>query len=72
MKGAVQQKHGTTIVIVENAVEEAKRLSSSSFKIFPFDCMKVIKHITSIDGAAMLWKCGWTYDPMGRKMLEVL
>ena len=54
MKGAVQQKHGTTIVIAENAVEEAKRLSSSSFKIIPFDCMKMIKHITSIDGAVLI------------------
>lgn len=51
---AIQQKHGTTIVIAENAVDEAKRLASSSFKITPFDCMKMIKHITSIDGAVLI------------------
>lgn len=51
---AIQQKHGTTIVIAENAVDEAKRLAFSSFKITPFDCMKMIKHITSIDGAVLI------------------
>lgn len=54
VKEAIQQKHGTTIVIAENAVEEARRLSSSSFKIAPFDCMNMIKHITSIDGAVLI------------------
>lgn len=54
VKEAIQQKHGTTIVIAQNADEEAKRLASSSFKIAPFCCMKMIKHITSIDGAALI------------------
>lgn len=54
VKEAIHQKHGTTIVIAENANEEAKRLASSSFKITPFDCIKMIKHITSIDGAVLI------------------
>lgn len=54
VRKAIQQKHGTTIVIAENAEEEAIRLDSSSFKIVPFDCKKMIKHITSIDGAVLI------------------
>lgn len=51
---AILQKHGTIVVIAENAAEEAKRLVSSSFKISPFYCVKMIKHITSIDGAILI------------------
>ena len=61
VKEAIQQKHGTTIVIAENADDEAKRLSSSSFKITPFDCVKMIKHITSIDGAVLVDTNGVCY-----------
>lgn len=50
---AIHQKHGTTVVIAENAKDEANRLISSSFKISPTYSERMIKHITSIDGAVL-------------------
>lgn len=61
VKEAIQQKHGTTIVIAENADDEAKRLAFSSFKITPFDCANMVKHITSIDGAVLIDTNGVCY-----------
>lgn len=61
VRAAIQQKHGTTIVIAENADDEAKRLAFSGFKITPFDCVKMIKHITSIDGAVLIDTNGVCY-----------
>lgn len=50
---AIHQKHGTTVVIAENAKDEANRLTSSSFKISLTYSKRMIKHITSIDGAVL-------------------
>lgn len=61
VKEAIQQNHGTTIVIAENANDEAKRLAFSSFKITPFDCANMVKHITSIDGAVLIDTKGVCY-----------
>lgn len=61
VKEAIQQQHGTTIVIAENADDEANRLAFSSFKITPFDCANMVKHITSIDGAVLIDTKGVCY-----------
>lgn len=55
---AIKQKHGTTIVITNNAKDEARRLSYSCFKLVPTNSDNIIEYITSIDGAILL-------DPKG-------
>ncbi len=52
---ATKQKHGTMLVISDNAVEEAKRLGKQSFPLKPFKLSeKTVHQITSIDGAVLL------------------
>lgn len=54
---ATEQKHGTMVVISENAAEEAERLNRQCFKI---ESKKIdstmIKQITNIDGAVLIDK----------------
>ncbi|MFA9379325.1 MAG: diadenylate cyclase [Lachnotalea sp.] len=54
IKNAVTQSHGTTVVITDKAKDEAKRLSTSSFLISPVYADKMIKYLTSIDGAILI------------------
>lgn len=58
---ARNQKHGTMVVITDEAVSEADRLSQNSFPIILDDVidLEFIDGITSIDGAVML-------DPYGK------
>lgn len=55
MLEASHQKHGTIIVISENAMSETNRLKSQSFRVEPTEITPVIvKEITSIDGAVLI------------------
>jgi hypothetical protein len=47
VKMAILQKHGTNVVIAENAKDEANRLTSSCFKISLSYSERMIKNITS-------------------------
>lgn len=52
---ATEQKHGTLIIISNNAINEVKRLENQSTNIEPLlPDKKIIKSITSIDGAVIL------------------
>ena len=52
---ATDQKHGTMIVISDQAQTEAQRLGSQSFPINPMKLSRaMVKNITSIDGALLL------------------
>lgn len=61
---AKKQKHGTMIVVSDNAKEEAKRLSKNSFAIVPKEIndLNFIYSLTSIDGAVMLDQTGKCYS----------
>jgi hypothetical protein len=55
---ATEQKHGTLIIISNNARNEVKRLENQSTNIEPLLLdEKIIKSITSIDGAVILDTC---------------
>lgn len=57
---ASEQKHGTMVVITNNAIEEAERLSSQCLKIRPtYLSSEIMKLVTSIDGAVLM-------DPKGK------
>ena len=63
---AKKQKHGTSIVISEEAKEEAERLCSLNrgIKTTPIDLFensKIIKAVTSIDGAVLIDENGICY-----------
>jgi hypothetical protein len=52
---ACKQKHGTMIVVVEDAAEEATRLSQQGTPITPCRLSaEVIRRVTTIDGAVLL------------------
>jgi DNA integrity scanning protein DisA with diadenylate cyclase activity len=52
---ATKQKHGTMLVISENAINEAERLGKQCFPLKPIKLNdKLIQQITSIDGAVLL------------------
>lgn len=52
---ATKQKHGTMLVISDNAANEAERLGKQCFPLKPLKLTeKVIQQITSIDGAVLL------------------
>ncbi len=52
---ATEQKHGTLIIISNNAINEVKRLENQSTNIEPLlPDENIIKSITSIDGAVIL------------------
>jgi DisA bacterial checkpoint controller nucleotide-binding len=52
---ACQQKHGTMIVVVEDAAEESTRLSRQATPITPCRLSdKIIRRVTAIDGAVLL------------------
>jgi len=56
---ATKQRHGTMLVISENAVQESDRLGNQCFPTEPLILSKSIIHqITSIDGAVLLDKHG--------------
>lgn len=56
---ATEQKHGTLIIISNNASEEAERLQHQSINIEPLLLSEeLIRNITSIDGAVLLDKRG--------------
>lgn len=61
---AKQQKHGTMIVISDQAESEANRLSKNSFAIVPKEIsdLNLIYNLTSIDGAVMLDHRGKCYS----------
>ena len=52
---ATQQKHGTTLVISDNAARESERLGKQSFPLKPLKLNgRVIRQVTAIDGAVLL------------------
>ncbi len=52
---ATKQKHGTILVVSDNAVRESERLGKQSFPLKPLKLNdKAIRRITSIDGAVLL------------------
>lgn len=54
---ATKQKHGTMLVITDNAKEEAERLGRQSFSLKPLKLsVNIIQQITSIDGSVLLDK----------------
>jgi DNA integrity scanning protein DisA with diadenylate cyclase activity len=56
---ATKQKHGTMIVISDNAKAEAERLGNQSFLINPLKLtVGIINQITSIDGSVIIDKDG--------------
>lgn len=56
---AIEQPHGTMLVITENAKKEAKRLNNQCFQVAPIRLGKeYFKSVTAIDGAVLL-------DPQG-------
>lgn len=62
VNSATEQKHGTLIVISKKAQDEAKRLENQSTNIEPLlPDEKIIKSITSIDGAVILDASGICY-----------
>lgn len=56
---AIEQKHGTMLVILEDAAKEAERLQGQSTRIKPVKLdAEVLRYVTSIDGAVLV-------DPQG-------
>ena len=59
---AAKEKHGTTLVIAENAEEEAERLCSQAILIEPIALKpELLKQITPIDGAVLINPLGTCY-----------
>ena len=59
---ASAEKHGTMLVIVEDAAAEAKRLGNQATVVVPFPATpQLIKHVTPIDGAVLLGLDGKCY-----------
>lgn len=60
IKSAINEKHGTMLVFLEDAVSEVNRLSSVGFpvKINENELELCIRSITSIDGAVIIDKSG--------------
>jgi hypothetical protein len=55
VKAAVTEKHGTMLVIVADAPQEAQRLANQATVIEPCSATgKLIEHVTPIDGAVLL------------------
>jgi len=55
VKQAIQAKHGTLLVISENAEQEAKRLSTQGTPLVPCTLTPhLLRHLTPIDGAIIL------------------
>lgn len=55
VRGAIEQKHGTLLVVSEQAVEEAARLAAQATPVKPVDLSDaVIRRVTGIDGAVLL------------------
>jgi hypothetical protein len=55
VESAATEKHGTLLVVLDDAVAEASRLASQATVIHP--CMmtpELIKHVTPIDGAVLM------------------
>ncbi len=49
------EKHGTMLVVVEDAADEARRLGKQGTTIQPWSATpELIKHVTAIDGAVLL------------------
>jgi hypothetical protein len=58
--GATELGYGTTLVISEDAASESRRLGSQGIPVQPVDAgQKLLKSVTSVDGAVIL-------DPLGR------
>ena len=54
---ATKQKHGTMLVITDNAKEESTRLGKQSFSLKPLKLtVGIVQQITSIDGSVLLDK----------------
>lgn len=59
---ATKQKHGTMLVISDNAKGEAERLGKQSFALNPLKLTSnIVQQITSIDGAVLIDKDGFCY-----------
>jgi hypothetical protein len=55
VEAAIEQKHGTMVVISDRAAEESKRLAIQSTRIRPTILMPdLMKQITAIDGAVLI------------------
>ena len=55
VEAAVEQRHGTMLVITPEAASETKRLAAQSTAIEPITiCKEIISHVTSVDGAILL------------------
>lgn len=55
VEGAINQRHGTMLVITPKAFEEANRLSAQSTIIKPIVVtQEIISHISSVDGAILI------------------
>lgn len=62
IEAAIKQKHGTIVVIAENAEKEVERLYASSLPICPIELSsEQIEAMTSIDGALMCDENGVCY-----------
>lgn len=62
VKTAVEEPHGTMLVITENANQEAKRLKNQGTVIEPCSLTPdLLKHLTPIDGAVILSPQGVCY-----------
>lgn len=59
---ATKQKHGTMLVISDNAKAEAERLGKQSFSLNPLKLtVGIVQQITSIDGSVLIDKDGICY-----------
>ncbi len=55
VEAAVTEKHGTMLVVIEDAAQEAQRLASQATVIEPCSVTpELIKHVTPIDGAVLV------------------
>jgi len=55
VEAAVEQRHGTMLVITPEAASETKRLTAQSTEIEPVTiCKEIISHLSSVDGAILL------------------
>ena len=55
VEAAVEQRHGTMLVITPEAASETKRLTAQSTVIEPITiCKEIISHVSSVDGAILL------------------
>lgn len=62
VQAAVEQRHGTMLVISAEAANEAERLKAQSTLIEPTSCSHfTIKHLSSVDGAIILSPDGIIY-----------